>query len=792
MKIEEIHIVGFGKWTDVTFRFSNDFQIIAGPNEAGKTSLKAFIIGVFFGFPRGRRADQQLYEPRSGARYGGRVTIATQKGRFTIERLDRTQSMLTVRSLDSGLTMPDPEKWLQRLFAPLTEKDYRHIFSFDEAELDQVTNLTGDDFEQALLTYAKPQTQQFLSWADQHHQLGQQQFAQGKNGKRPLNMANKAYRALQEKQALASQQEGQYQNLLAKRLELEATLAQLIDEETKLQEALHDKQSELADWSLYQDVSTKKNASKELVELPDENRRQAIQELEQEKRWLEKKAQEQQEALTSIQQELSDQNQVPPSESVIRDTMASLAAYQSEEERIVQAIAHAGHGFTRGLPQPLNQTEEKLLQKSARLPWTVAFLLLGASLLAALLLPGLEAGLLLVVSLALLGFFWQQKSKKRALLNRFAPLNQAAILAYQDRLRTIYREQSQLPLIDKQRQQALQALKKALLQSGRLDEATLAAWSDDQVQDWVKEELLDCRHTGKTGLNHRLQEALRQQAAIAKQKEQLAERLQEQLAPYGLANIDDFYERINQQQKQEQLLVAQRMATKQLGQGRLATFSKLVDTLGQENVANHLQAQLGEYQNKLASLRQSKNQQQQLIADVSAQLTQLVEKGSLTSISQELANFESDLKEDYVHYLAQVLAVDVVKRAFVGKEDSLAHQVFEQAGAYLAQLTEGAYQRILLNDGSINVFDSAGQLFRAIELSSGTRDLLFLAIRLALSTSVHREEPLPLLIDDALVHLDHQRRQAALVLLQELATEQQVLFWTFDEGLLGPSGIRLT
>lgn len=792
MKIEELHIVGFGKWTDVTFRFSNDFQIIAGPNEAGKTSLKAFIIGVFFGFPRGRRADQQLYEPRSGARYGGRVTIATQKGRFTIERLDRTQSVLTVRSLDSGLTMPDSEKWLQRLFAPLTEKDYCHIFSFDEAELDQVTNLTGDDFEQALLTYAKPQTQQFLSWADQHHQLGQQQFAQGKNGKRPLNMANKAYRALQEKQALASQQEGQYQNLLTKRLELEATLAQLTDEETKLQEALHDKQSELADWPLYQDVSTKENVSKELVELPDENRRQAIQELEQEKRWLEKKAQEQQEALTSIQQELSDQNQVPPSESVIRDTMASLAAYQSEEERIVQAIAHAGHGFTRGLPQPLNQTEEKLLQKSARLPWTVAFLLLGASLLAALLLPGLEAGLLLVVSLALLGFFWQQKFKKRALLDRFAPLNQAAILAYQDRLRAIYREQSQLPLIDKQRQQALQALKKALLQSGRLDEATLAAWSDEQVQDWVKEELLDGRHTGKTGLNHRLQEALRQQAAIAKQKEQLAERLQEQLAPYGLANIDDFYERINQQQKQEQLLVAQRMATKQLGQGRLATFSKLVDTLGQENVANHLQAQLAEYQNKLASLRQSKNQQQQLIADVSAQLTQLVEKGSLTSISQELANFESDLKEDYVHYLAQVLAVDVVKRAFVGKEDSLAQQVFEQAGAYLAQLTEGAYQRILLNDGSINVFDSAGQLFRAIELSSGTRDLLFLAIRLALSTSVHREEPLPLLIDDALVHLDHQRRQAALVLLQELATEQQVLFWTFDEGLLGPSGIRLT
>ncbi|CAK1239414.1 Uncharacterized conserved protein YhaN [Fructobacillus fructosus] len=792
MKIEELHIVGFGKWTDVTFRFSNDFQIIAGPNEAGKTSLKAFIIGVFFGFPRGRRADQQLYEPRSGARYGGRVTIATQKGRFTIERLDRTQSMLTVRSLDSGLTMPDPEKWLQRLFAPLTEKDYCHIFSFDEAELDQVTNLTGDDFEQALLTYAKPQTQQFLSWADQHHQLGQQQFAQGKNGKRPLNMANKAYRALQEKQALASQQEGQYQNLLAKRLELEAMLAQLTDEETKLQEALHDKQSELADWPLYQDVSTKENASKELVVLPDENRRQAIQELEQEKRWLEKKAQEQQEALTSIQQELSDQNQVPPSESVIRDTMASLAAYQSEEERIVQSIAHAGHGFIHGLPQPLNQTEEKLLQKSARLPWTVAFLLLGASLLAALLWPGLEAGLLLVVSLALVGFFWQQKSKKRALLDRFAPLNQAAILAYQDRLRTIYREQSQLSLIDKQRQQALQALKKALLQSGRLDEATLAAWSDDQVQDWVKEELLDGRHTGKTGLNHRLQEALRQQAAIARQKEQLAERLQTQLAPYGLANIDDFYERINQQQKQEQLLVAQRMATKQLGQGRLATFSKLTDTLGQENVANHLQAQLGEYQNKLASLRQSKNQQQQLIADVSAQLTQLVEKGSLTSISQELANFESDLKEDYVHYLAQVLAVDVVKRAFVGKEDSLAHQVFEQAGAYLAQLTEGAYQRILLNDGSINIFDSAGQLFRAIELSSGTRDLLFLAIRLALSTSVHREEPLPLLIDDALVHLDHQRRQAALVLLQELATEQQVLFWTFDEGLLGPSGIRLT
>lgn len=50
MKIKRLTIYGFGKFHDVSLDLDQHFQLIYGPNEAGKSTLVEFITSLLFGF----------------------------------------------------------------------------------------------------------------------------------------------------------------------------------------------------------------------------------------------------------------------------------------------------------------------------------------------------------------------------------------------------------------------------------------------------------------------------------------------------------------------------------------------------------------------------------------------------------------------------------------------------------------------------------------------------------------------------------------------------------------------
>ena len=64
-------------------------------------------------------------------------------------------------------------------------------------------------------------------------------------------------------------------------------------------------------------------------------------------------------------------------------------------------------------------------------------------------------------------------------------------------------------------------------------------------------------------------------------------------------------------------------------------------------------------------------------------------------------------------------------------------------------------------------------------MSDGTRDQLFLALRIAgLETYVKDREPMPFVVDDILLNFDDARAMAALAVLGELAERTQVIYFT--------------
>jgi uncharacterized protein YhaN len=65
------------------------------------------------------------------------------------------------------------------------------------------------------------------------------------------------------------------------------------------------------------------------------------------------------------------------------------------------------------------------------------------------------------------------------------------------------------------------------------------------------------------------------------------------------------------------------------------------------------------------------------------------------------------------------------------------------------------------------------------KMSSGTRDQLFLALRLAtLEWRLEKNEPMPFIVDDILINFDDDRSKATLKVLADLSKKNQVILFT--------------
>jgi len=74
---------------------------------------------------------------------------------------------------------------------------------------------------------------------------------------------------------------------------------------------------------------------------------------------------------------------------------------------------------------------------------------------------------------------------------------------------------------------------------------------------------------------------------------------------------------------------------------------------------------------------------------------------------------------------------------------------------------------------------SGGERVYVESMSSGTRDQLYLALRLAsLEKYMETAEPMPFIVDDVLVDFDDARSEAALNTLAGLAEKTQVILFT--------------
>ncbi|MGQ0504725.1 MAG: AAA family ATPase [Myxococcaceae bacterium] len=132
MKIRKIKVDGFGHFRHFELSLSPGLNVLHGPNEAGKSTLLAFVRSILFGFER--RADLARYEPDDGP-YGGELQLDTHFGPITVRRVGskrRYDGELSLRGVNGE---PLPESKLVDALGGTTRELFYRVFAFGLDEL---------------------------------------------------------------------------------------------------------------------------------------------------------------------------------------------------------------------------------------------------------------------------------------------------------------------------------------------------------------------------------------------------------------------------------------------------------------------------------------------------------------------------------------------------------------------------------------------------------------------------------------------------------------------------------
>jgi uncharacterized protein YhaN len=152
---------------------------------------------------------------------------------------------------------------------------------------------------------------------------------------------------------------------------------------------------------------------------------------------------------------------------------------------------------------------------------------------------------------------------------------------------------------------------------------------------------------------------------------------------------------------------------------------------------------------------------------------------------QKLESGRAELRDSVERWAPLVLADAILAQAIARFEREHQPAMLRDVGQLFSRLTHGRYvglHRRLDEQGTLLLAEATGKDKEPGQLSGGTREQLYLAIRLAYARHYCREnEPLPLVMDDVLVNFDDERSDAALDVLIELGQDIQVVFLTCHE-----------
>ncbi|MFH0914241.1 MAG: AAA family ATPase, partial [Chloroflexota bacterium] len=191
-----------------------------------------------------------------------------------------------------------------------------------------------------------------------------------------------------------------------------------------------------------------------------------------------------------------------------------------------------------------------------------------------------------------------------------------------------------------------------------------------------------------------------------------------------------------------------------------------------------LEDEVGGLQKRRSELEQEKGGLEKFLEYTDA------DRDQLTEVEEELKDLEQ--RKEFWERARKVydLTRETLEEAHQQTLSKAADLLESEISRYIAGITSGRYSQVKIDgsDLSIRTFSPEKRDWVDVnDLSRATQDQFYLCARLALVRLITEGKRPPLLLDDPLVNFHAERLRKTVLLLQELAKENQILLFTCSD-----------
>jgi uncharacterized protein YhaN len=220
-----------------------------------------------------------------------------------------------------------------------------------------------------------------------------------------------------------------------------------------------------------------------------------------------------------------------------------------------------------------------------------------------------------------------------------------------------------------------------------------------------------------------------------------------------------------------------------------ATLEAFLDEVAEVN-ADQLPFQIDEFERQTRELDDQRSQLEQHVGRERAALQAMDGSEQAALAAEEAQSALAAVRAHADRYLRLRFASEILRRHIERYREQNQDPVIKRASEIFPRLTLNSFDRLKTGfdekDRPVLLgVRSSGEEVEVSGMSDGTRDQLFLALRLAsLERQLASGEPLPFVVDDVLIKFDDDRAEATLGQLADLAERTQVLFFTHHSHLV--------
>ncbi len=262
MRIKRIHVDGFGElsgWDSGDL--DGPLTVIYGPNEAGKSTLLAFVRTALFGFPDKKRAD--FYPALRGGRHGGRLTVIDDRGaEYLVERYENAGGQ-AVRVTGPDGRGHDNDGPLRVVLGQASRPVFENVFAFSLNELQRLESLNEDDVSAQI--YSAGMGAARLPAALKRIDADRERIFKGGGSRQEIAAILRDIEEVERKLAQTENDAAEYGRLLAQRKQIEDDLAGLEARLSDLRSRQREIQHLLAAWG---DAYALRECEKKIADLP--------------------------------------------------------------------------------------------------------------------------------------------------------------------------------------------------------------------------------------------------------------------------------------------------------------------------------------------------------------------------------------------------------------------------------------------------------------------------------------------------------------------------------------------